>query len=253
MPGQSRTLNLRAELFVLALALISIGLLIYEITAELQPHQYWILDRVDIGIAFVFLLDFLWRWRKADDRARFFRKSWWELLAAIPLTYEATQALRGLRLLRLVQLVRLLRVARFAVRLKIVLDRVRVFGERTHLVTVTAVVFTIVMTGAAAFHYFEFGRNPNVHGFGDSVWWSIITVTTVGYGDIAPVTTAGRIVATLLLITGLGTFGTWAAAMAAWIVESRKADETGSSSQQVFRSSSPRAAEGGAFGDDLKT
>lgn len=225
MPATERTLNLRAEFIVLALALLSIVLLVVDVTAELEPHQHWILERVDLAIALVFLADFLWRWRKADDRRKFLRRSWWELFAAVPITHEVTQALRGLRLLRLLQIVRLLRVIRFAVRLKIVIDRARLFGERTNLAGVTATVVTIVFAGAAAFHYVEFGANPNVHTFGDSIWWSIITVTTVGYGDIAPATTAGRVVATLLLITGLGTFGTWAASMAAWIMESRRDDE----------------------------
>lgn len=216
--------NMRAELFVLALALFSIVLLLVELTAELAPHQHWILERIDLAIACIFLVEFLWRWRRAEDRGHFLRTSWWELLAAIPMTVETVQALRGVRLLRVLRIVRLLRVVRFAVRMKIVMERARLFGDRTHLIGITSTVTAIVITGAAAFHYFEFGVNPNVKGFGDSIWWSIITVTTVGYGDIYPHTTAGRIVATLLLVTGLGTFGAWAASMAAWITESRTTD-----------------------------
>lgn len=225
MVERTPELNLRAELFVLVLALFSVILLIYEVAAELAPHQQWVLERVDLAIALIFLAEFLWRFLKAPDRARFFRNSWWELLAAIPLTVETAQALRSVRLLRLVRVLRLLRVIRLAVRLKIVLDRARIFGKQTNLVEITSVVIAIVLTSAAAFHYFEFGRNPNVSSFGDSVWWAIITVTTVGYGDIYPITTAGRVVATILLVTGLGTFGTWAASMAAWIVKTQDDEE----------------------------
>lgn len=217
--------SLRAEIFILVLALFSIGLLLIDLTAELAPHQQRILERVDLVIACLFLGDFLWRLYRADDRLRFLRRSWWELLAAIPMTLETTRALRSVQLLRILRIVRLLRVLRFAVRMKILLDRARIFGGRTHLVTVTTTVTAIVVAGAAAFHYFEYGVNPAVKGFGDSIWWSIVTVTTVGYGDIYPHTTAGRVVATVLLVTGLGTFGAWAASMAAWIMESRDSKE----------------------------
>jgi voltage-gated potassium channel len=223
---EPRPLNLKAEIFVLVLALFSIGLLLIDLTAELAPHQQRILERVDLVIACLFLADFLWRLYRAEDRWRFFRKSWWELLASIPMTLETTRALRSMQLLRLLRIVRLLRVLRFAVRVKILLDRAKVFGDRTQLVKVTLFVTAIVIGGASAFHYFEFGVNPTVKGFGDSIWWSIITVTTVGYGDIYPHTTGGRVVATLLLVTGLGTFGAWAASMAAWIMESRENKES---------------------------
>ncbi|MFM8302883.1 MAG: potassium channel family protein, partial [Actinomycetota bacterium] len=56
------------------------------------------------------------------------------------------------------------------------------------------------------------------HGFatyGDSVWWGIVTITTVGYGDVVPQTTLGRVVATVLMFTGVALLGTVAASLAA--------------------------------------
>ena len=53
------------------------------------------------------------------------------------------------------------------------------------------------------FHYFEWGMNPNINTIFDSIWWGMSTVTTVGYGDITPVTFEGRIVAMGLMVTGL--------------------------------------------------
>lgn len=77
MTDQTKAPSLRAEVFVLALALVSVGLLLFEVVAELAPHQQVSLERVDLVIAFVFLGDFLWRWRKAENRKRFFVTSWW--------------------------------------------------------------------------------------------------------------------------------------------------------------------------------
>lgn len=58
----------------------------------------------------------------------------------------------------------------------------------------------------------------NIHDFGGAVWWAFSTVTTVGYGDRFPVTTAGRAVAGLLMVTGVRLFGVITAAVAAWFV-----------------------------------
>jgi voltage-gated potassium channel len=211
--------SLRNELIVVALALLSVGLLVFDAVAELQPHQQQIIERVDVGIAVIFLIDFFWRLRAAENRKAFLRSSWWELLAAIPITTDMTRALRGLRLLRLL---RVLRIVRLAVRMNLLMARMRAFRETTHIVTITVTVTTIILSGALGFHYFEFGVNPAVKGFGDSVWWALMTVTTVGYGDVYPHTTPGRVVAVILLIAGIGTFATYAGAVAAWML--RKPD-----------------------------
>lgn len=208
--------NLRNELLIVLLALASVGLLIFETAAEVEPHQKVLLERVDIAIAFVFLFEWLWRFRKADDRPRFVRRWWWELLAAIPLTNEVAQTLRGVRLLRLVRIIRLLRVIRLGVRLHVMMRHAKTFGEATHLATISTTVASIIFMSAVGFHYFEFGVNQQVRSFWDSVWWSFVTVTTVGYGDIYPITVGGRITAIVLLIIGLSSFGVFTAAVAAW-------------------------------------
>ena len=211
------TPSLRGELLIVALALVSVALLVLEAVTQLQPHQQKLLERVDVVIALLFLGEWLWRLKKADNRTRFFARSWWELLAAIPLTNDVTRTLRGVRLLRVIRIVRILRIIRLGVRLTVIASRMKVFGQATHLISISMTVATIVLTGAVGFHYFEFGVNPNVDSFFDSVWWSVVTVTTVGYGDIFPVTTEGRIIAMGLLIVGLASFGTFTAAIAAWM------------------------------------
>jgi voltage-gated potassium channel len=61
----------------------------------------------------------------------------------------------------------------------------------------------ILVLGAMLFYGFEVGINPSVQHPGDAVWWAFTTVTTVGYGDIVPVTAAGRVVAVALMISGI--------------------------------------------------
>ena len=213
--------SLRADILVVFLALASVGLLVLDGIAELQPHQQILLDRVDLTIALIFLGEFLWRLWRAENRMRFFAHSWWELLAAIPLTTDVTRALRSLRLLRLIRIVRVIRIVRLGVRLTVLAQRLHVFGAATHMVTIGTTVFTIVMTAAVAFHYFEYGVNPHVRSFFDSVWWSVVTVSTVGYGDIYPVTLEGRLIAMALLVVGLAAFGVFTASIASWMTNRR--------------------------------
>ena len=59
----------------------------------------------------------------------------------------------------------------------------------------------------------------NITSFGDALWWSLASVTTVGYGDRFPVTDEGRLVATFLMVIGIGLFGSLTAILAAWVLK----------------------------------
>jgi len=80
------------------------------------------------------------------------------------------------------------------------------------LVALTTVV------GAAGFQFTERGVNPNVSGLGDSLWWALVTITTVGYGDIAPITVGGRVIASLMMAIGIGIVSVATATFAAYLV-----------------------------------
>ncbi len=195
----------KSEIFLdfglVILAILSTGLLVFEINHDVTASTSTLISRLDLGIALIFLADFIYGFVKAKNKALFFRKRWYELLASIPITNTTTQVLRSLRLLRVLRIIRLMarmrRVADFY------LD-----GPKFQLLSIILTVFTLVFMGAVAFHSYEFGVNQNIHNLFDSFWWAMVTVTTIGYGDIYPVTTAGRIVAMMLMIIGIGTIGT---------------------------------------------
>lgn len=137
-----------------------------------------------------FAIDYSVRVYVADDRSDYVRRHRIELVAALPLEF-----FRPLRLLRLLRPIGLLVRATKGLR-----DVVGLTGAR--LVAVTGA--TIVVCGGALFTKIEPNTAPT---FGDGVWWAIVTMSTVGYGDISPATTSGRIVAGTLMLTGIGLLG----------------------------------------------
>jgi voltage-gated potassium channel len=88
-------------------------------------------------------------------------------------------------------------------------------------------VTTIVFAGAAMEVYFErhSAGASGIHTFGDALWWAVVTVTTVGYGDEVPVTGAGRVVATCLMLTGIGLVGALTATIASFFVQQQHTEE----------------------------
>lgn len=150
-----------------------------------------------------FAIDYLIRLALARQRKRWFVRHILDFVIVV------VPFLRPLRLLRLVAIVAALQKA---------------FGDaiRGRVVIYTA-ASAVLLVYAASLAVLDAERSdPSAHikNFGDAVWWSITTITTVGYGDFYPVTTNGRLVAVLLMIGGMSLIGMITATVATWIVQS---------------------------------
>lgn len=64
--------------------------------------------------------------------------------------------------------------------------------------------FMVIFAGSGGFYWFELGVNKGINHYGDALWWIIVTMTTVGYGDLYPITFGGRLIATLVMLAGIG-------------------------------------------------
>ncbi len=128
------------------------------------------------------------------DRARWLHEHPLEVAIVVltpPFLPASLQTLRVFRLLRLVRLIFLARLLR------------RVFTlQGLRYASLLAIV--TALAGGAAFSAVERGPNPHVSGAWDGVWWAVSTMTTVGYGDVSPVTTGGRVIAIVLMVVGIG-------------------------------------------------
>jgi len=93
---------------------------------------------------------------------------------------------------------------------------------------IVGVTFPLILYTAALSIYEaeRYADGSNIQSFGDAVWWSIASVTTVGYGDKFPVTADGRVIATFLMVIGIGLFSALTALLAAWVMGDRKKEES---------------------------
>src|SRR5437868_8266104 len=103
----------------------------------------------------------------------------------------------------------------------------RIFAREAGALSSVFVIFLIVVfIASAAMHVLERDAQPQAFGsFPSALWWAVVTMTTVGYGDVVPVTPLGRIVAGLVMISGLGVFGLWTGILATgFAAETRRAN-----------------------------
>jgi voltage-gated potassium channel len=148
-----------------------------------------------------FAVDFAVRLALADDGTAYALRHWYDVaLIVLPM-------LRPLRLLRLLALARVLNRSASG----------SLVGKVTTYVFGVAVM-TVGLGAIAVLDAEQEADGANITTFGDALWWSTTTVTTVGYGDRFPVTTQGRLIAVALMLVGIAVVGTVTGSVAAWMV-----------------------------------
>lgn len=128
-----------------------------------------------------------------------------------------------LALVRLARLVRLLRLARLASVTTLGFAALKeILGRRGPLYTIAITGF-LILVGGGCLSILE--PETVKGGFGDGIWWAIVTASTVGYGDIAPTTVPGRLIAVLLMLVGIGLMSALAASITSHFVQQSTGSE----------------------------
>ncbi|QHV94109.1 potassium channel family protein [Spirosoma endbachense] len=204
-------LTLHQVIMLVLSVYVVLALLIREL-APMYEDTRQLLDQIDTGICVYFLFDFFLRLYQAPDKLKFMRWGWIDLLASIP-------ALDWFRLGQLVRVVRILRMVRAFRSMREFLTYL--FRNRANG-TLSVVLLSSVLLmifGAVAILYVEKVPEANIKTPSDALWWAFVTITTVGYGDRFPVTTLGRFIAAVLMIAGVGLFGTFTGYVANFFIE----------------------------------
>ena len=168
-----------------------------------------ILDYIDNLICAFFFIEFCINFYKAESKLDFMKWGWIDLVSSIP-TVDALRAGRVLRIIKLVRLIKALRSTRNLMS--------HIFSSKSECAFTSVVIisFSVIVFSAIGILQVETDPNSNIKTAEDAIWWAYVTITTVGYGDKYPVTTEGRIIASILMTVGVGLFGTFTAYVASW-------------------------------------
>lgn len=191
------------------LALVSIAMVIADYSGLLSldqaPYEY-----IDWTILAIFAVDYFTRLFQAKDKWQFFIHNLFDLLAIIPFNavFSFFRIGRAFRILRFARALRFTRLAGF---LGIIQKRGSKFLHKGGLIYYLWLSVALIVIMAAIYSITESASYP------DSLWWAIVTATTVGYGDISPHTALGRVAAVILMFNGIGLIGTLTSSITAYL------------------------------------
>jgi voltage-gated potassium channel len=153
---------------------------------------------IDALISPIFLVDFGYRLKTADSRRAYFvsRLGWADLVSVVPI----------LRLLGVVRVARVVRSYRLEPAGRLVAEFRAARALATFLVTLFLVIVVTEVAGATIYFAESRAEASNIRSASDAIWWALVTITTVGYGDRYPVTGEGRAIGVFLLFAGIALF-----------------------------------------------
>lgn len=206
------------NIIIMVLTIYVLGALLLETIFVLPPETSKLLRFIDNVICLLFFVDFTVRFYKAENKLKFMRWGWIDLISSIPMI----NYFRAGRLLRLIRLFRIVRAFRSS---RMLLHHIFKNKAKGTFTTVSIFAVMLIIFSSIAILQVENTKEGNIKTAEDALWWAYVTITTVGYGDKFPVTTEGRIIADVLMTAGVGLFGTFTAYASSLFVEEREKNE----------------------------
>lgn len=219
------------DIFILTLIFLNVIAVVLESVPALETRFAGGFAAFEVMSVAVFSLEYLVRLWSCVEDPRFAQPLWGrirfllrplpliDLLAILPFFLSfATVDLRFLRALRLLRLIRVVKAARYVAAMQLFGYVVRV--KREELILTSGLMLVLLIVASAVMYFAESGAQPDkFSSIPASMWWAVATLTTVGYGDIYPLTVLGKTAAALISIVGIGFFALPTAIIGSGLVE----------------------------------
>ena len=214
------------NIFILLLTLASL-LVMVLLLLPLDEDTITLLRVYDNAICFVFLGDFAMNMIRSKPTRQYFIKErgWLDLLGSIP-SLGISQYAGLLRLARLSRLARIGRLMRGSAKKDLVADVLENRSQYAVFITLLSALIVLSTASVLMLQAESRSADANITTGGDALWWGLVTITTVGYGDRYPVTMWGRTIATFVMFSGVGIIGALASILASLLVPPPKEAET---------------------------
>ena len=213
------------DFLILVFTMINIGIIIVDLELELFENNFslwWKLAALDLILVGFFFADLIEDYNRCNDKSWWWKTHGWEFIGIPPMFLAGLPFLSGVISLKFLRLIRA-----FAGILRLIgaTQRANVVPVGKQVQHLFMIVFSLIVSGAFFVYIFEenyyqlycMGINPPgdcarvIRDFPSALWWALVTTTTVGYGDLSPVTGPGKLVAASLMLVGIGLVGSLAA------------------------------------------
>jgi voltage-gated potassium channel len=214
------------NIFILVLTIFSLALMVV-LLLPLDQSTRDLVNFYDNVICVIFLLDFAINLVGAHPKRAYVvdERGWLDLLGSIP-SFGFLPFTSLFRLARLSRLARITRLLRGQAGKDLVIDVLKNRGEYATFITVLLAGMVLVVASILVLQEESGAPDANIKTGGDAIWWGIVTITTVGYGDFYPVTFWGRVTAVLVMFSGIGIIGALASILASLLVAPATPDDS---------------------------
>lgn len=191
--------------FIGILILVSMVSFSFDTVPDLDPSLQRALNYLEYFTIAIFTFEYCARIATAQRKLKFIFSFYGliDLIAILPFYLMLMVDLRSVRALQLLRLMRVLKIGRYGGAMDRFLAAIRQTKEELLIFSFVAVI--LLYLSAMGIYYFEHAAQPDkFNSLFDCIWWAAVTLTTVGYGDIYPITVGGRIFTVFILLLGLG-------------------------------------------------